>query len=128
MNEPDSGSSTQFRGSERVFGQILQLVQQMARYRPERGSFRHRVQELTGNRRISVWRQSWQMPTSERAFDRGTRRADRVLRTISGEIRDARLGLGLSQAAVASAARMSEAQVSRIERALLPNLSLRDAA
>ena len=67
------------------------------------------------------------MPSAERSFDLGNRRADRILRLIGSEVRDARIGAGLSQKSVAMAARTSIAQVSRIERAALPNVSLRDA-
>jgi transcriptional regulator with XRE-family HTH domain len=68
------------------------------------------------------------MPSAERSLDRGTRRADRILRLLGDEVRDARIAAGLSQRSVAVAARISIAQVSRIERAGLPNLSIRDAA
>jgi transcriptional regulator with XRE-family HTH domain len=66
--------------------------------------------------------------TRDRALNRGTRRGRRFLIEIGQELRERRLQLGLSQAAVADALGISRAQVSRIERAALPSLSLVTAA
>jgi transcriptional regulator with XRE-family HTH domain len=66
--------------------------------------------------------------TRDRALDRGTRRGRRFLIEIGQELRERRLQLGLSQGAVAVALGISRAQVSRIERAALPSLSLVTAA
>jgi transcriptional regulator with XRE-family HTH domain len=68
------------------------------------------------------------MATSQRAYDRGIRRGERLMQTFGAEIRDARLSRGLSQATVGAAARMPASKLSRIERARLPSLSLLDAA
>jgi transcriptional regulator with XRE-family HTH domain len=64
------------------------------------------------------------MSTSERAADRARRiaRADRL--RVGSEIRDTRVGAGLSLAAVGRSARLSASQVSRIERGLAPNVSV----
>lgn len=64
------------------------------------------------------------MTTKERAADRGRREAARHLQTIAAELREARLAAGLSQSEVGRAAGISHAGVSRIERALAPNVSL----
>jgi transcriptional regulator with XRE-family HTH domain len=66
--------------------------------------------------------------TRDGALDRGTRRGRRFLIEIGQELRERRLQLGLSQAEVADALGISRAQVSRIERAALPSLSLVTAA
>jgi transcriptional regulator with XRE-family HTH domain len=55
----------------------------------------------------------------ERTVDRGTRVGLSALRTIGQEVRDARLARGLSQRAVASAAAVQQARLSRIERGLV---------
>lgn len=56
------------------------------------------------------------MTTKERVFDRGTRNAQRSLTQLAGELREARLLHGLSQADVGRAAGVSAAAVSRAER------------
>ncbi len=60
------------------------------------------------------------MPAIERAVDSARERARRVLAELGREIRAARVTRGLSQAAVASAAGLTQSQVSRVERALYP--------
>jgi transcriptional regulator with XRE-family HTH domain len=57
------------------------------------------------------------MGSRERPVDRGRRHAARVLAEIGLEIREARVGAGLSQAAVARAAGTSQTLISRLERA-----------
>jgi transcriptional regulator with XRE-family HTH domain len=57
------------------------------------------------------------MPTAQRSVDTGTIRGQRIVRSVAGEIRQARLRHGLSQAEVARAARISSGQMGRIERA-----------
>jgi transcriptional regulator with XRE-family HTH domain len=64
----------------------------------------------------------------DRPFDRGTRLGERRLRELGAEIRDARLGAGLSQARAADAARISRSSWSRLERGKLPSLSVLVAA
>ena len=54
--------------------------------------------------------------TKERVFDRGTRNGQRSLAMLAGELREARLLHGLSQADVGRAAGVSAAAVSRAER------------
>ena len=58
------------------------------------------------------------MPTTERAVDRARRRAraDRI--QVGADIRQSRVGSGLSLAAVGAVVRLSPAQISRIERGL----------
>ena len=56
------------------------------------------------------------MPTKERSGDRGQRRGERLLDELLREIREARLGRNLSQAAVGRAIGLSDSQVSHIER------------
>ena len=59
------------------------------------------------------------MPPRERAADRGARLARQDLVTIGAELRRARIGAGLTLAAVGRACGMSSSQVGRIERAVL---------
>lgn len=56
------------------------------------------------------------MPTSERAYDRARQRAKQATQRLGLELRTARMAAGRSQADVAAAARISQAQVGRIER------------
>ncbi|MEP7360860.1 MAG: helix-turn-helix transcriptional regulator [Chloroflexota bacterium] len=64
------------------------------------------------------------MPTVERLYDRGARRATKALMDTGEEFRHARLRLGLSQRAVAEAARIDRADYSRIEAGKLTRLSV----
>ena len=64
------------------------------------------------------------MPATERNYDRGSRRARSIAIEVGNELRRARLKHGLSQNAVARAARTSRAQVSRIERSSVTDLSI----
>ncbi len=56
------------------------------------------------------------MSTKERPGDHGQRRGDRLLDELLREIREARIGRNLSQAAVGRAVGLSDSQVSLIER------------
>ena len=56
------------------------------------------------------------MPTVDRARDRGHRQAQRLLRELGSELREARLAAGLSQRHVAQAAGLNQSRVSRTER------------
>lgn len=56
------------------------------------------------------------MSTKDRSTDRGQRRGDRLLDELLREIREARIGRNLSQAAVGRAVGLSDSQVSLIER------------
>ena len=67
------------------------------------------------------------MSTRTRASDEGRRLADRIRRAAGDEIRSARMTAGLSQRAAAAAAGMSHAQFGRIERAMLPGLTVDQA-
>lgn len=58
------------------------------------------------------------VPTRERPADRGSRHWTRALHEIGTELRDARLGAGLTQSHVAHAAGISQMEGSRIERGL----------
>jgi transcriptional regulator with XRE-family HTH domain len=64
------------------------------------------------------------MATRERLFDRGTRLGRASLVRLGAEIREARRDRGLSVDRVAEAAHVSNAEVSRIERALSPRVPL----
>jgi transcriptional regulator with XRE-family HTH domain len=68
------------------------------------------------------------MPTTERPYDRGTWLGERRLRDVGTEFRNKRNELGLSQAAVAKAARISRSTYSRIERGKSPGLTVVVAA
>lgn len=64
------------------------------------------------------------MGSREDPVDRGRRRAGHAIRTITAELRDARIGAGLSQSEVANAVGISRSQLSRIETHALPDLSI----
>jgi transcriptional regulator with XRE-family HTH domain len=64
------------------------------------------------------------MPSIERPYDRGSRRAINALAELGNEFRTARLALGLSQREVAHAARIDRADYSRIEAGKLVRVSL----
>jgi transcriptional regulator with XRE-family HTH domain len=68
------------------------------------------------------------MPGQERAVDRGARRAAVFVFELGRELRDARLAHGLSQAEVARAVGLSQPEVSRLERGLVPTASIVDIA
>lgn len=68
------------------------------------------------------------MAAKERAYDIGSQRARSIVIELGNEIRRARLEHGLSQAAVARAARTSRAQLSRIERSKVPAASILEMA
>jgi transcriptional regulator with XRE-family HTH domain len=65
------------------------------------------------------------MATRQRPIDRGRERAGRLLVELGRELRDARVAAGLGQRAVAAAAGTDAAQISRLERARMPDASLR---
>jgi transcriptional regulator with XRE-family HTH domain len=66
------------------------------------------------------------MPARERAVDRGTRQAAQQIAELGREIREARLGHGLSQVHVGRSVGLSGSEVSRIERGLISHVSLLD--
>jgi transcriptional regulator with XRE-family HTH domain len=68
------------------------------------------------------------MSGRERPADVGTRRATTILHQIGDEIHEARLGRGLSHAEVARSAGVPQTRLSRIERQLQPNATVRDIA
>ena len=68
------------------------------------------------------------MAVKERPADAGTRRARRILAEIGGELHDARVNRGLSQAAVGAAAKISRSQVGRVERAEVPFVPMANLA
>lgn len=68
------------------------------------------------------------MTTRTSAAAEGARLAARLRLEVAQEIRNARLGAGLSQQAAGAAARMSHAQFGRIERAELHDLSIDQAS
>jgi transcriptional regulator with XRE-family HTH domain len=64
------------------------------------------------------------VPTRERAVDRGSDLADRLIRQIGRELREARRSLGLSADDVGRAANCSGSFVRRVERAEIPSVSV----
>ena len=64
------------------------------------------------------------MPSRERHIDRGTRLALRQRQRVGDELREARIGLGLSQEAVSAASGVSQSQISRIERGTLSSVTV----
>jgi transcriptional regulator with XRE-family HTH domain len=64
------------------------------------------------------------VPAIERSIEAARQRAERFLREIGREIRAARVSRGLSQRTVARAARLTQSQASRIERAQYPGVTL----
>jgi transcriptional regulator with XRE-family HTH domain len=68
------------------------------------------------------------MATRQRPVDRGRSRATHLRIELGRELRQARVASGLSQQAVASAAGSHPSQVSRLERALVVDASVRSYA
>lgn len=68
------------------------------------------------------------MATAERLHERGDRRGRRALAALAEEIRDRRIELGLSQASVASAARLSRPRYTKVEAAKVESLSILEGA
>lgn len=64
------------------------------------------------------------MAAIERIVASASQRADRLLTEIGREIHTARVTRGLSQTAVAAAAGLMQAQVSRVERSLYPGITI----
>lgn len=62
--------------------------------------------------------------TKERPVDRGRRRGRRAIERLGDEVRSARVDRGLSLESVATALGLSPSAVSRIERALVPQVSV----
>jgi transcriptional regulator with XRE-family HTH domain len=68
------------------------------------------------------------MPTRERPVERGDRRAREDLFRIGAELRQGRVSSGLSLARLGRAVDLSPSQISRIERALAPSVTVRQLA
>ena len=68
------------------------------------------------------------MATHEKPTDRGARRGRAIRIELGRALHDGRVDRGLSLAAAGSAAGMSAASVSRIERGLVPNVSIEATA
>jgi transcriptional regulator with XRE-family HTH domain len=68
------------------------------------------------------------MATRQRVFDRGTEQSRQLITRTGRELRDARRDLGLSLLEVGRVARLSQSQVSRIERGLVVRVSIEDVA
>jgi transcriptional regulator with XRE-family HTH domain len=68
------------------------------------------------------------MPATDRSLSRGTRRAERALQALGDELRERRVGAGLTQLQIASAARMSRSRYTRVELARVRHLSVLDAS
>jgi transcriptional regulator with XRE-family HTH domain len=67
------------------------------------------------------------MPTRERLAALGTAHGTWLVRQLGDELRNARLAAGLSQLSVASAARLSQGSVSRLEHAKPPHPDIVEA-
>jgi transcriptional regulator with XRE-family HTH domain len=65
------------------------------------------------------------MASRQRPIDRGRANASRLVTDLGRELRDARVAAGLSQRVVARAAAMNASQISRYERALVRDASVR---
>jgi transcriptional regulator with XRE-family HTH domain len=68
------------------------------------------------------------MATTDRLYDRGTRRGARLLRSLGDEFRDKRLAVGVSQLAVARGTAISQGWYSRVEAGTAIGLAVMDAA
>ena len=79
----------------------------------------------TDNCPMSGSRDDHRMGTRERRHERGQARARRSLIRIGGEIRDARRSIDVSQRVAAAAVGMSHSVYGRIERAEMPDVSVR---
>ncbi len=66
------------------------------------------------------------MGSQERAVDRGSRLGRAILSSLGAEVRNARMGRGLSQAQVGDACGLSQSTIRRVEVARAPGLSLLD--
>ena len=64
------------------------------------------------------------MPTHDRRVDRASRLVRSIRAAIGDEVRNARVGSGISQRAAGAASGMSHAQFGRIERGVLPALTV----
>lgn len=64
------------------------------------------------------------MPTRDRPADRGRRRGRELYLGVARELRAARVDRGLSLSAIGAAIGLSASEVSRIERGLLPGVSV----
>src|SRR3989337_3084182 len=78
--------------------------------------------------RRSHGHQDPRMATRERPIDRGTRIGRRLLREVGGEVREVRIGTGLSPDDVGDALGMSHSKVGRIGRAAEQAVWLMDLA
>ena len=67
----------------------------------------------------------WCMPAVVKVLDEAARRESAIRRTIGDELRQARLVAGVSQRRVSEALGCSSAMISRVERGLVRNLTLR---
>jgi transcriptional regulator with XRE-family HTH domain len=81
--------------------------------------------QVVVNRQAIDHGQTRAMPPLERRRDRGRRAADQLLKRLGDELRIARTAAGLSQRTLAAMAGMSQAKVSRLERAIAPMAPLR---
>jgi transcriptional regulator with XRE-family HTH domain len=68
------------------------------------------------------------MPSKERVVDRGARRGALLVNDLGGQLRQARIEHGLSQAFVGRAVGLSRSVVSRIERGQVPAVSVQNLA
>ena len=68
------------------------------------------------------------MATADRTYERGERRGWKALASFAEEIRERRVELGLSQASVAAAARISRPRYTKTEAARVSSLTILEAA
>src|SRR5437762_13457352 len=68
------------------------------------------------------------MVTRDRAYDRGSRRGARHIRTVGEEFREKRLAVGISQQTVAHGAAISQSWYSEVEAGAADGLTIMDAA
>lgn len=78
----------------------------------------------TGKSEVSAQRDHERVPTRERPADRGAELGRRLVREIGRELRITRRSLGLSAAVVARAVGCSTSLVTRVERGLVPGVSV----
>jgi len=82
--------------------------------------------QVAGEPQASATRHPPPVSNRERAADRGSRRATEIRATLGREAREARWDRGVTLASVARAVGLSAAEVSRIERGLVPGVALAD--
>jgi transcriptional regulator with XRE-family HTH domain len=96
--------------------------------RTTRRPWTHERGASASGRDVSRDRHHGQMAAIERAMAVATQRSRRLIVDVGRELRGARVSRGLSQAAVAAATKVEQAEVSRIERGLRPGVTIQSLA